>query len=326
MTDDKMKFTREAIEAIRSRLEETKQTSGRTWKALANDIGVGESTLNLFMTRKYGENGAPGDLQKLVDNIAIWFRTQDEQRELFASGLMSPGFQQTPTAVDIWALLSYAQMGYMATLVGEPGLGKTMALKRYLETRQNVHMVTASPSRAGYNAFMKALLEKMGGSSHGRSGSELADRVRGVLGRGSGRLLIVDESQHLGLKVIEELRAIHDDVECGVVFTGNKETARAVEGNRTANFAQISSRIAKRVVLDLPKPGDIKVILESWDVLNPDEGKFLASIAMVPGGGALRQMTKVLQLATLMARHHRRLRNLDDLKAAHFDLSAGMAA
>lgn len=325
MDDEKIKFTRDAIVAIRARTDEFKKSTGRTWKAIAADIGVGESTLTNFMAEKYGENGNQGDLQSLVEKIANWFRAQEEQREMFR-GMLSPGFVQTRTAEKIWALLQYAQMGNMCTLIGAPGLGKTLALKRFVERGLNVYMSTSSPERATSNPFFKATMDSMGGATYGSTASELSNRIRALLGRGTGRLWVIDESQHMSLRVIEEVRAIHDETGAGIIFCGNEQVARVVEGNRTAQFAQITRRISKRVVLHLPEAEDIRRVLESWDVRKDEEARFLGNIAMIPGGGALGQMVKVLQLASLMANAAGHGRGIADLKEAYADLTSGIAA
>ncbi len=320
MTDDKIKFTQGALEALRVRIKEQKEAGNHTWKVLAGMMGVGESTLEAFSRGTYR-----GDNQALAEEIAKWFRTEEEQ-ELFGHHLLVPGFVPTTTAKYVQGILTFAKLGNMATIMGEPGVGKTMAIADFSRHHSHVFVVTASPLFATPNAFMGKVLEAMNMSLGGRSGWHLSDRIRKVLRARKDPLLCIDEAQHLGEKMLEELRSIHDDTGCGIVFIGNREVTRTVDGTRTANFAQRASRIGKRADLTGPMGHDVKLLLEAWDVVDAREAQFLTDIAMRPGGGALRQMSKVLEQATIVANAEKVKRSLAHLKDAADDLTAGIAA
>ncbi|CAL4866699.1 hypothetical protein MMA231_00943 [Asticcacaulis sp. MM231] len=104
------------------------------------------------------------------------------------------------------------------------------------------------------------------------------------------------------------------------------EVTRNIEGNRSAQFAQRYSRVSMRTIIEVPHPGDVTVLLAAWGVMNSMETKFLTNIAMVPGGGALRSMTKCLELATIIAQGSKAERNINHIKMAWDQLSAGAVA
>ena len=51
----------------------------------------------------------------------------------------------------------------------------------------------------------------------------IASRIRDTEG-----LLIVDEAQNLGHAPLEELRALHDETECGLALLGNDDFGRSI--------------------------------------------------------------------------------------------------
>lgn len=314
------KFDAKEIQGLQGRLREYKDTTGQSWKLIAGNIGMGESTVSAFAAGTY-----KGDNQAVAAELSKWFRTEEAQ-ELFGNTQVKPPFLMIPTAKYIFSMATYASLGSVATLVGDPGLGKTDALKEYGRTNSNVYRITASPTRSTYHAFFPALLNEMGVNASSSRASVLSDRIRRVLKFRSRPLLIVDEAQFLSEKLLEELRAIHDDTQCGLFFAGNREVTTRIDGSRQAQYAQRSSRVGKRGDLSRPMPGDVSMLLTAWGVVDEREARFLEAIAMVPGGGALRQMTKVLEQATLVANANREPRTFLHIKDAADDLNAGLAA
>jgi DNA transposition AAA+ family ATPase len=314
------KFDDVAPAALAERLRQHKDASGESWKSLAAKIGLGDSTLSAFAAGKY-----LGDNQAIATELSKWFRTEETQ-ELFGNSFLAPPFQMTTTAKNIHAVLTFAKLSNMAIITGEPGMGKTSALKRFAEQNANVWRVTASPSRSGYNAFFAALLQAMNAPHSGPAGFYLSERVRRLMNQRNAPLIVIDEAQFVGENVIEEVRAIHDDTGCGVVFCGNRQVPGRIDGNHTAQYAQRSSRIGKRLDLTVPTGQDVSIILGAWDVIDQIEIDFLTRIAMLPGAGAIRQMSKVLEQATLMANAMREKRSILHLKDAADDLNAGMVA
>jgi DNA transposition AAA+ family ATPase len=314
------KLDREELKSIQSRLVEYKETSGQSWKVIAGNMGLGESTLSAFAGGTY-----KGDNQSVALEVSKWFRTEEAQ-ELFGNTDVRPGFQMTATAKYIFAMATYAKLGNIATLIGDPGVGKTFGLRAFAQTNSNVFSVTSSPTRSTYHSFLPALLVEMGVNASSHRASVLSDRVRRVLKFRSAPLVIIDEAQFLSEKLLEELRSIHDETGCGLLFCGNREVSVRIDGNRAAQFAQRSSRVGKRGDLTGPMKGDVETMLEAWGIQNDAEARFLRGIALLPGGGALRQMSKVLEQATLMARAGNEARSILHLKDAADDLNAGLAA
>jgi DNA transposition AAA+ family ATPase len=137
--------------------------------------------------------------------------------------------------------------------------------------------------------------------------------------KGTGGLLIVDEAQHLNLPAIEAIRSIYDKAEIGLVLCGNESVyARLSGGSRAANFAQLFSRIGKRLRLTTPKEDDVTPLADAFGVTGKEELQALIEISKKPG--ALRLVAKILWLAVVMANGNKDTINLQYISAAWKEL------
>jgi DNA transposition AAA+ family ATPase len=119
--------------------------------------------------------------------------------------------------------------------------------------------------------------------------------------RDSGGLLIFDEAQHLSLAALETIRAIYDEAGMGLALVGNDIVySRLKGGGDTALFAQIYSRIGKRVALKAVDDTDAERFAAAFGVTEPTAVTDLQAIAKKPG--ALRGVVKTLRLAAMFAR------------------------
>lgn len=79
---------------------------------------------------------------------------------------------------------------------------------------------------------------------------ESTDRkiTKDIIGKlkGSGRVIIVDEAQHLTVRVIEHLRSISDSTGIGICFVGNESIYTKLLGKHKNDYAQLYSRIGIR--------------------------------------------------------------------------------
>ena len=127
---------------------------------------------------------------------------------------------------------------------------------RYAGMRPNVWTVTAT----GAAASVAACLERVAGAMAIRPDSRLrraAAVEAAVVERmtASGGLLAVDEAQHLPVRTLEVLRGLHDASGCGVALLGSDPFWIQLSGGRRPEFAQLFSRVGKRVRLTRPGAG-----------------------------------------------------------------------
>ena len=81
----------------------------------------------------------------------------------------------------------------------------------------------------------------------------IVQRLQGTKG-----LLIIDEAQHLSLLALESLRSIHDATACGLVLMGNESVYANLSGRRSAEFAQLFSRVGMVLKLENPLPRTLR--------------------------------------------------------------------
>ena len=284
-------------DAAREKCREAIRESALSQAAAAREIGISDSALSQWLAGKYA-----GDSDAVAERVKAWLAACAERASMSANLPEPPGWIETPSAVRIDAALNYAQLaGDVALIYGGAGMGKTMTARQYAAKRPNAWVATMTPAAYALGPCLDRVSEACGlrtpGGRAAKIESSLRDRVAGARG-----LLIIDESQHLGLRALEALRGLHDATGGGLALVGNETIyTRVAGGRRAAEFAQLHSRVGKRVRLASPDRKDISLLLDAWSpAVTPEARKRAVSAALRPG--ALRGMTKVLRLAALYSR------------------------
>ena len=105
----------------------------------------------------------------------------------------------------------------------------------------------------------------------------------------------------------------------GLTLAGNETVYAQLTGRyRAAEFAQLSSRIGKRVRLARPQLADILALLRAWRVRGKEEQALAQEIGQKPG--ALRGVSKVIRLASLFAAGQKERLGAKHLRLAFRDL------
>ena len=261
----------------------------------AAEIGISDAALSQWLADKY-----EGNVVVIAAKIIRWLAARKKQSELMGSLPAAPEWVETATATRILSGLAYAQMAADIALVyGGAGLGKSKAAARYSETWPSVWVSTMSAGGRSLAGCLERVALACGLRSINarpwRLEAEIVDRIRGTRG-----LLIVDEAQHLDTRALEVLRGLHDQAEIGLALLGNELLyARLTGGRRSAEFAQLFSRVGRRVRLTQPTQSDVHSLLAAWGVGGGAERVQALEIARQPGG--LRGLTKALRLASMKA-------------------------
>ena len=144
-------------------------------------------------------------------------------------------------------------------LTGDAGCGKTTALKDFAKTHPSVPLVEAD---YGYTA--KALFDELCSQlSLDDRGSLDQKRSRIVAKlKDSGRLIIIDEAEHLPYRALELIRRVHDKAGVGIALCGMPRLEKNVQGDRN-HYAQLNSRISAPCRAKLLKDADIKAYIDS---------------------------------------------------------------
>lgn len=256
--------------------------------------GVGKTRLNQWLKDRY-----PGDNEAIETDLRRWLESRQAAAELEGQLPAAPDYVETISARAVMGALSFAQMAEAVSVVyGGAGVGKTTTVRRYRQQAPNVWLVTATPACASTGALLKRIAQTLGMRTTGTVDaleSAIIERVRETRG-----LLVIDEAQHLTYRALDAVRSIHDAAGVGLALVGNEIVySQLTGGSRSVGFAQLFSRVAKRVRLARPKDGDVLALLDAWGIKDKDTRQFCLAIGRRPG--ALRGLSQTLRLASMFA-------------------------
>jgi len=285
-------MSKETLDAVRHLIEVDELSQ----RIIARQAGISGAVLNQLLLGKY-----EGNTQSMIEKLAQWISSRELAREVGKKAGGLPKFVETPTAKKIHTVLKYVSSLFdVAVIYGGAGVGKTCALKKYSEMQPNCWIVTMSPATASVAAALEEIALTLGLKGFSGRASRLQREIVRRLTDTRGAL-IVDEAQHLFLNGLEAIRAIHDATEIGLILSGNESVYSRLTagGTRTAAFAQLFSRIGKRLYLSGSLPGDAIALARSFGVNGEREIKLVEEISKAPG--ALRGVVKTLRLASVLA-------------------------
>jgi len=202
--------------------------------AAARGIGVSVTAISQFLSGKY-----KGDNQKLARRVESWLQRVSERREyneVFIETI------DTFALRIIWKACRDAHIqSEMAVITGPSGVGKTRGLRAYAKENPDVVFLRVLPCYS-MRDMLSEIHRMVGFSGHTRVTDMAADIIEKL--KGSGRLLIIDEAEHLPYKALEMLRAIYDRAGVGIVLAGMRHLILNIRGSK-GQFKQIYSRIGR---------------------------------------------------------------------------------
>ncbi len=272
------------------------QEKGLTQVQVAKECGFSGGALSSYFKGTY-----KGDNDKLETSLQSWYDGQTQKTATFVS---APDFVETPTASKIFADFDFVKMfGKMGVVYGASGVGKTQAARQYTKANNNVWMITARPSICTINEVLYEMALELGISDAPKRAGKLSRMLKSKLA-GTKGLMIIDEADHLPLKVLEELRILQEDSEVGFMLIGNDKVYTQMQGgfNQRHQFARLWSRNAKRQQVQKSSKKDIDAVATAWGLELSDSKLMTALYSIGQGAGSLRALTNYLQLAGLMAR------------------------
>lgn len=307
------------IAAIAQRVQALVDSGEIKQADICREIGQGVSTgtLSAFLKNRY-----TGDSEAVAAKLERWLANRNAKAEF--SDILQPGairFVETPTAKKILAVCSYTHLtADLAVIYGGAGVGKSEVMKHYAATNNNVWRVEMTRATSSMSAALDRICGVVGGKRYVQRPNYLEEQIVNKV-RGTGGVLLVDEAQHLHTDALEAIRGLHDAAGIGLVMSGNETVYSRLTGSgaRSAEFAQLFSRIGKRLRLNKPQAGDVRAIAIAWGITGRAEHEILEAIAAKPG--ALRGCVKTLRQAALL--NAGKAITVEDIHAAWVDLSAG---
>ena len=237
----------QARELLRQYKEQTKKTQSQ----IAKEMGISDGQLSSFLSGTYK---APHTIIPKVEQLV----QISEQKEIAPR---EPDFKRTTVSGIVMDLIAYCHIqGKIGVVYGDAGIGKTMGIKEYARLHPDAAVViTISPCFATMTGVNELLAEEL------RIREKVSRKIQTEAVKklkGSNRVVIIDEAQHLTVRVINHLRCIADESGVGMAFVGNEEIYLKMRGSGQASYAQLYSRIAdnKHVLTSNITKEDIELI------------------------------------------------------------------
>ena len=254
-----------------------------TQTRVSGAIGVSVSALNAWMQGSYkGDNG------KIERAIARFLETQKEAGSETTRFKKDFDFVETSVYADVLRSVNLAAFrGEIRVITGISGVGKSRSLDSIKGEREASMILVKVYAGMRKNRFLKKLCEAAGFSGHGTY-DDMFDELTNRL-EGSGRLIAIDEAEHLSIESIDIARRINDFTGCGVVFVGLPVFYETLK-NRQRDYAYVYNRIAMPMRLNKCKASDLgamaRTLLGETEI--PD--KFLLTVS----GGVGRDLKFIL--------------------------------
>lgn len=262
----------------------------------------------------------PGNLKVFENKVQKWLDQQVKSEQVNEQLPTKPAYFETPTSKRILSAITYAQMANdLVVIYGGAGNSKTETIQEYKCQNNNVWVVEATPTTNSVGSILRAVAHSMGADVPVGHSDMLERSIRTRLKDTKG-LLIIDEAQFLNVRALEILRRITELSEVGLVLAGDNSLYIQMSGaKRAPEFAQLFSRIGQKVRLTKPTKQDIKLFCDAWKLTGEQERSIIHEICQ--RAGALRQATKTLRLASMMASATDATLSSNHLRKAYAQLS-----
>lgn len=208
--------------------------------------GYSTAVLSNYVNEKY-----EGNIEKLEEEINS-FLDREEEKKLRPKRAIP--FTKTSSSQSIWTALKLAHLdGEIAVICGGAGVGKTTSLKAYADKNRDVILIEADLSYST-KALMFTIAKHLGLEGLGGINAifnEITARIKDT-----GKLIIVDEAEHLPVRALDLLRRINDLTGCGIALAGLPRLMYTIKGKR-GEHAYLYSRVG--MLLNVQEMSDVDV-------------------------------------------------------------------
>lgn len=272
---------------LRNKLRAYIDATGKSASAVAKGIGRSPAALSQYLNFSY-----KGDVAKLEAAIENWLARQAERQERNVRPQVE--FLQTSIAKKVFEVAEYCLLeNEIGVIYGPAGLGKTFAVKEFNKQNPSTMLIEAD---LGYTAkvLFQELHKAVGLDGHGAIHSLFEDIV--VKLRGSDRMIIVDEAEHLPYRALELLRRIYDKAGVGILLIGMPVLIGNLRGKR-GEYAQLFSRVGVKGVLQVLDPSDTELFVKN---ALPGSNGIYKTFHEIANGNT-RVLTKLIRRSVRMA-------------------------
>ena len=273
------------MEETRKQLAALMQQYSKTQKQISKETDLSTATISQFLDGSY-----KGDNEKIKSILDKYIEMTKDR------GNNSPGvtfYKDLYNTKETLFICRYAHLNNdIALICGEAGAGKTTALNYYKDNNIGGVMVTADPCCSSSLGILKRVTKTLNRATKSDKSVMMDDLIEHL--KGSNKLLIIDEADHLTLSALQTIRTLNDKAGIGVVLSGNDKIYKQMySGQKSYEFDQIKTRaIARRRVMNSYTVDEISKIF------NTTEKNLIAILFNIAEQECLRTAIKLYKIAS----------------------------
>ncbi len=270
-------------EVVKELLDFMKE-SGRSQQQVAKGTALSPSVISQFLSQSY--NGNNEEVARTVLKYLEMARLQDikAKHSCFYEGMHN-------TRAVLFACHYAHRHGDISLIFGDAGAGKTTALKHYTEEHPGVVMVTANSCTSSAASILQMVGSRTGRTLPGKKESMMSALVDYF--KDTGRLVIIDEADHLTMSALQAVRNLNDEARIGIILSGNtKIYTQLLQGPKCSELQQLRQRIVVKCMVRN------EYGLEEFKEIFPDVSEeCLPYLIKMANDESLRATVKILELA-----------------------------
>ncbi len=264
-------------------LLEFMEYSGKSRQQIAKETGISSSAISQFLNGKYG-----GDNEEIAKNLINYLKVAQKR---VSANKHTCFYEELDNTKRVLVACYHAHTRNDITLVfGDAGAGKTTALEYYRDTNAGVVMITANSCTASASAILKLISQKIGKTITGKKDALMNELVNHF--RGTNRLIIIDEADHLTIAALQAVRNLNDEAKIGIVLSGNSKIYnQMLIGSKSSELQQLRTRIVVR-----RKVENLYTLEEFRHIFPGIEDDCLGFLMEIAQEESLRTAVKILNL------------------------------
>lgn len=237
---------------LQKKLLEMMQEKGLKQSEVCRALDLSPASLSQWLKNEYKAND-----KNIVLKVEAFIKREAEKEQ---STKYKKAFIETKISKTIFEIARKCHIkGKIGVAYGNAGIGKTTAVKEYAKSNYDAVLIEADLGYTPKVLFQK-LLRKLGMTPSG----SIHDMHEAVIEKlaNSGKLIIIDEAEHLPYKALELIRRVYDKSGTGILLIGMPKLYHNLCGKR-GEFEQLYTRALYKIPLDLLTKDDVKAIVGS---------------------------------------------------------------
>lgn len=237
---------------IKKELKDLMEDKGLSLSSVSRALGISTAALSQWLSNSY-----TGNIAKINDAVKGFL---ERQKERLSAPKRTLEFVMTTVAHKVFEVARICHLdAEIGVIYGDAGLGKTVAIKEYAKRNSDVILIEADLGCTAKVVFSE-LHKRLGMDGRGSIHDTFEDVVSKL--KDSGRLIVIDEAEHLPYRALELLRRVYDKAGVGILLVGMPRLISNLRGKK-GEYAQLYSRVGVAGKLESLKPEDTQAIVSS---------------------------------------------------------------